>query len=78
MLNRGELCIRDAARLKTIGDYKNIERILTYMNAAYPIAIEKLEDQEKRLFQNAHHLTSAARFLQAVRDRNFELAREIT
>ena len=50
MLNRGELSIRDAARLKTIGNYKNIERILNYMNVAYPIAIEKLEDQEKRLF----------------------------
>jgi hypothetical protein len=50
MLNRGELCVKDVTGLKTIGDFKNIERILIFMNTAYPIAIEKLEDQEKRLF----------------------------
>ena len=30
------------------------------------------------MFANIHHLTSSAQFLQAVRERNFELARDIT
>lgn len=47
------------------------------MQTAFPIGLDKLVDQDKRLFQNVYHLTSASKFLQAVKDRNFDLARKL-
>ncbi len=77
MLYKGELCATKREQLRSVGNYPNIERLMVYLQTAFPIGIEKLEDQDKRLFQNVYHLTSASKFLQAVKDKNFELAREV-
>ena len=77
MLYKGELTVTEPNQLRNIGHFPNLERLFRYMKEAYPIGLEKLEEQDRRLFQNIYHLTSASKFLQAIRDRNFDLARDL-
>lgn len=48
-----------------------------HVQVTYPVDIERLIEQEVRLFKNVHHLTSSAQFLKAVRDKDLEKARQI-
>jgi len=44
MLYKGELCATKRDQLRSVGNYPNIERLMVYLQTAYPIGIEKLED----------------------------------
>jgi len=77
MLYKGELTVTTPEQLDQIGHYPNLHHLFTFLKEAYPIGLEKLEDQDRRLFQNIYHLTSASKFLAAVKEKNFELAREL-
>lgn len=77
MLKMGELDIHEADKLDEIGDFKNIKRLIRHVQGAFPVDILKMVAQEERLFKNVHHLTSSAQFLQAVRARDLDKARQI-
>jgi hypothetical protein len=62
MFKRGELKVKSGMELSQITglDFVNVSRHLDYLNGAFKIGADKLDEQEIRLFSNVHHLTSSA------------------
>ena len=56
----------------------NLYRLVSHLSNHYQMDMKCLINQDQKMMKNVHHLTSSAQFLQAIRQRDFDKAREVT
>ena len=54
MLKLGELDVSEPEQLKSFGEFPNIKRLMTHIQANWPMKFDKALEQEDRQFKSVH------------------------